>query len=61
MITHPLNKPSKIAKVYDQFKLELGWVIFSSKEEASNTLDEALGSEKEYLTHLLAERRRNQL
>lgn len=54
MITHPLNKPSKIAKVYDQFKLELGWVIFSSKEEASNTLDEVLGSEKEYLIHLLA-------
>lgn len=61
MVTHPLNKPNKIAKVYDhEFKLKLSWVIFSSKEEASNGLDEATGSKKECLLHLLAQRR-NQL
>lgn len=56
MVTHPLNKPNKIAKVYDhEFKLKLSWVIFSSKEKASNGLDEeAIRSKKECLLHLLA-------
>lgn len=56
MVTHSLNKPSTPTKVYDhEFKLKLSWVIFSSKEEVSNGLDEAIGRKKEYLR--LAERR----
>lgn len=52
MVTYSLNKPSKTAKVYDhEFTLELSWEIFYSKGEASNGLDGATGSKKEYLLH----------
>lgn len=38
-----LNLTCKFAKVYDyELKSELSWVIFSSKEEASNSLGEEM-------------------